>query len=72
MFWTFKFSFIVDILAFFGSSAVWAILTKKLGKFFQLSGHTILFKHTVYFALRLIYMYDIRGRFCIKIVCFLE
>jgi hypothetical protein len=38
MFWTFKFSFIVDILAFFGLETLWAHFD-KLGDLKKSSGH---------------------------------
>jgi len=36
MFWTFKLSFVVDILAFFDLATFWAILWKKWQFFFNL------------------------------------
>jgi hypothetical protein len=39
MFWVFKLSFVVDILAFFDMKTVWATF-KKIGlNFFKSSGH---------------------------------
>jgi hypothetical protein len=39
MFWTFKLSFAVDILAFFMPQIQFWLLFEKLGDFFKSSGH---------------------------------
>ena len=49
MFWAFKLSFAVDILAFFGLETVWAIF-EKLGEFFfKSSGHPAHFQLSINF-----------------------
>jgi hypothetical protein len=44
MFWTFKLSFVVDFLAFFGLETVKAAFEKK-GIFFKSSGHLMVWHY---------------------------
>jgi hypothetical protein len=39
MFWAFKFSLVVDILAFFLAWRLFRLLFEKMGDFFKSSGH---------------------------------